>query len=126
MVHQRKILPAALVIMSLLISAMFGSAGLGVLMSESTAPNAALVFGWVTLCYALVTTVMLVMSWLRPKTTFTNYFKYISSSFLAYLIIGSLDAGMISGHEWLLILFVGTLLWLQWYSVRKVVNESAK
>jgi hypothetical protein len=39
------------------------------------------------------------------------------------IVMGSLDVGIISGLEWIMILFMGSLLWLQLVAIRKVSND---
>ncbi len=78
------------------------------------------------LLYGLWTLVLLGLAWWRGNPTVTKISKFSALGLFATIVIGSLDVGMISGLEWLMIVFMGSLLWLQFVAVRRIVSEKGK
>jgi hypothetical protein len=121
--NRKNIWTAILALGSAVISISFAFFGAGALVSTAP-PRATVLFGALLFLYGMVTLILLGLAWFRRQPALAKVSKFGGLAFFAAVFVGSLDVGMISGLEWLMLMFVGSLLWLQFVAVRRVVNET--
>lgn len=64
-----------------------------------------------------------IWAWFGGGTSAVRFIKVASSAFFVLYAAASMDVGMISGLEFAVILFIGVLLWVGWFSVRYVAQR---
>ena len=85
-------------------------------------PALARTFGIVAISYGAISFGLLVLAWVRAKPALQIISKYSSLAFLVTVIAGSVDLGIVSGLEWLSIIFTAILLLVNWLAVKQVVE----
>ena len=110
--------------LSLLVSSLFSYYGLSVLFQPEV-PVWILVFAAVTCVYGFLSITILIWSWINGTEQLTRASKISSISYLLVFFIGSLDVGVISGLEFVGLLFVAMCLWLNWYTIKSVVRHKS-
>jgi len=86
-------------------------------------PVLIMVFGIITIGYGIGSIVIMVWAWRKAGTKASKLIKYMAIAFLALFIIGSMDSGIISGLEFMVILAVSLLLWVNCYSIIKIAQH---
>lgn len=117
----KKLISVILTIVSIAASLMLIVYGVRGAFSENI-PTWIIVFNIFTIGYGVGSLAILVWAWCNGGNKSIKYIKYMAIGFLALFIIGSMDVGMISGLEFVLILFVALLLCVNWYSVKYVAR----
>ena len=108
-------------LVSLIISVLFIVAGISIQSNE--APTWIKAYGYLTFGYGIISASFLVIAWTKSQIKMQPYSKHTALGFMASFFAASLDVGMISGLEWLGIIVVGLLLWVQWYSVKLITKR---
>jgi hypothetical protein len=98
-------------LVSLIISAIFIFAGISIGSNEAATWIKA--YGYLTLGYGIISASFLVIAWTKSQIKVQPYSKYTALGLMNSFFAASLDVGMISGLEWLGIIVVGLLLWVQ-------------
>ncbi|WP_321392110.1 hypothetical protein [uncultured Desulfuromusa sp.] len=79
-----------------------------------------MIFAILTACYGAGSLAALLWAWFKGGKRAIKVIKYLAIAFLALFVIGSMDVGMVSGQEFILILGVGLVIWFNWFSVKKI------
>ena len=116
---KHKIVNIILSIVSVSASAIFIFAG--IMMVQNDPPAWILVFGLGTIVYGLLNVVLLALAWLRGGKAVQKVTLCIATAFLIAFIMASLDVGMISGLEWLGIIIVAVMVWVNYFTIRRLV-----
>jgi hypothetical protein len=98
----------------------------GITISSGEAPLWIKASGYLTLCYGVISVLLLILSWRKSIVKAESLTKYAALGFMAFFFAASWDVGMISGLEWIGIVVVAILLSLQWHSIRSITKREAK
>lgn len=120
--NRKNIWTAILALGSAAISILFAFSGISALVSAAP-PRATVLFGAFLLLYGVAALILLGVAWLRRQPILAKLSKFSGLAFFTVVFVGSFDVGMISGLEWVMLIFVGSLLWLQFVAIRRVVSE---
>lgn len=108
-------------IISIAVSAVFIVFGISMTTNES--PFWIVAFGFLTILYGSVNTVLIVSVWLRVRPYLNKVSTYSAIAFMVLTIAASLDNSMISGLEWGGIVLVVFLITVNWYALNYLVKE---
>ena len=106
---------------SLLISVLFVLAGITI--GSDEAPTWIRAYGFLTTGYGIISASLLIIAWTKSQIKVQPFSKYTALIFMASFFAASFDVGMISGLEWLGIVVVGFLLWVQWIAVKSIAKH---
>jgi hypothetical protein len=82
--------------------------------------------GLILMLYGGGSIVLVIVAWLRGGTRIEQVAKYLAVGIFVVFVLGSLDAGIISGHEWFVLVTVAILLGINWLAVKTVANAGRR
>jgi hypothetical protein len=74
------------------------------------------------LAYGVGTAVLLILAWLRGRMWQAHTTAALATSFFIAIVVASFDSGMISGLEFVFLLAVALILFVNWLAVRVVLR----
>ena len=119
---KKRIINISLTIVSLIISTLF--IGAGIAMSSDKPPFWIRSYGYLTILYGIGSAGLIVITWTKTTINTEKVTKYLTVLFLFSFLLASLDVGIISQLEWAGIIVVALLLWFQWFTVKRISNET--
>jgi len=119
---QDKFFLVGLIVLSVLTSFMFINYGVGVI-SGGEAPRWVYNFAVVTAGYGLGNIAILSLAWNTREPWAIAVSKLISLCYLGAFTIDAINAGFSSGVEVVGILLLSLVLWLNWFTIKKVVGR---
>jgi len=80
-------------------------------------------FSIFSMLYGVIGLCCLYLALRKIEKNIIKIFKYSSLVYLLIFVVASFDVGMISGQEFLLIVFIGMFLLLNWVSIKAIINR---